>query len=131
MGLFDKLKKNNIKEAKVEEVCETLNENFDDLTDLQVLEKINQYNNEFESNMNEINFKRLKNAFDEFSKRMKNIPLSKKGAISQDLSVLTSCVYQLSTNIPYFGLGNVSDISKITTGVISSSVAKIYTELSK
>lgn len=118
MGLFDKLKKAVQKETAM------VKEDFSGLSDLQILEKIEQYVNEFKRTPNKMIFNKLSAVVDEFDLRFSAIPLSKKGAIAQDWSFLKVQRDNIERAID-------SPFSITLADQISSFVGKIYTELCK
>ena len=148
MGLFDNLKK---AAATHTEACEsTLNkpqneafetpvaaapamptskfekEDLSSLTNLQVLEKIDEHVNEFKRTPNKMVYIKLSNAVDEFDARFGSIPLSKRGAISQDWSFL-----KMQRDNIKNAIDTPTNFAVMLADQISSYVGKIYTELCK
>ena len=75
MGLFDKLKSAIKSEAK-EEVIER--EDLSGATIMDLLEKVDQYVNEYKDNVNKATFVKLETAMLELANRMPSIPLAKR-----------------------------------------------------
>ena len=149
MGLFDKLKKKIVgggenstpaQPAAVEPQAAAPapapasieKEDFSALSDLQMLEKIDAYTNEFKRTPNKIVFDKLNSAVEEFEARVSSIPLSQRGRISQDWSFLKAQVYNLKTSFygPMAGR-STADVLILFADQIVSFVGKIYTELCK
>ena len=151
MGLFDKLKKKVLgqeensaqavtnepanapeipsapQQAPAMPTSKIEKEDFSGLSDLQVLEKIDQYVNEFKRTPNKMVFNKLSAAVDEFDLRFSTIPLSKRGAIAQDWSFL-----KIQRDNMGGKMGPCSESFAITLAdQIVSFVGKIYTELCK
>lgn len=139
MGLFDKLKKNGLGaenavasegDASVQTpampTSKIEKEDFSGLSDLQVLEKIDQYVNEFKRTPNTMVFNKLSAVVDEFDLRFSSIPLSKRGAIAQDWSFLKIQRDNMRGFIDSPGGFAIKFADQIV-----SYVAKIYTELCK
>ncbi len=121
MGLFSGLKKKT-----PETKGEVREEDLSSLTDLQVLEKIDQYNNEIKLSATIANLNKLKKGVAEFDKRFAAIPLSKRGSISQDWSFLKVQASNVEASMNYApqSVGLMCD-------QITSYISKIYTELCK
>ena len=101
-------------------------EDFSALSDLQVLEKIDQYANEFQKTPNKMVLAKLSAAVDEFDQRVCSMPLSKKGTIAQEWSCLKGIRDQIARTIHL-----PTDLPTIAAGQIGGWVAKIYAELCK
>ena len=101
-------------------------EDFSSLSNLQVLEKIDQYVNEFKRTPNKMVFGKLSAAVDEFDERFSSIPLSKRGSISQDWSFLKMQRDNMKSSI-----NSPTNFAVILADQITSYVGKIYTELCK
>ena len=121
MGLFSDLQKKT-----PETKGEVREEGLSSLTDLQVLEKIDQYNNEIKLSVTIANLNNLKQCIAEFDKRFAAIPLSKRGSISQDWSFLKVQVTNVERlmNLAPQAVGSICD-------QITSYLSKLYTELCK
>ena len=149
MGLFDKLKKKvtgqeensasaitsepvkapeatSATQAPAMPTSKIEKEDFGALNDLQVLEKIDQYVNEFKRTPNKMVFGKLSAAVDEFDLRFSAIPLSKRGAISQDWSFL-----KIQRDNMKGSIDSPTGFANILADQITSYVGKIYTELCK
>lgn len=120
MGLFDKLKQAVLKETTMKK------EDFSGLSDLQVLEKIDQYANELQKTPNKMVFAKLSAAVDEFDQRVSSLPMSKRGAISQGWACLKGLRDQIGRTIDL-----PTDMPTIVAGQIPGWVGQIYTELCK
>lgn len=148
MGLFDKLKKKELGEenAAASEVTPMKNvetsdipaqtpampqskiekDDFSGLSDLQVLEKIDQYVNEFKRTPNKMVFNKLSAVVDEFDLRFSSIPLSKRGTIAQDWSFL-----KIQRDNMRGTIDSPTGFAITLADQIVSYVGKIYTELCK
>lgn len=145
MGLFDKIKKSVLQNtentaptdtAKEPEAAQPVaapaeqveKEDFSALSDLQVLEKIDQYVNELKRTPNPIVYGKMNDAINEFDARFASIPLSKRGAISQYWSFL-----KVQRDNARMVMANPNSISFVGTMAdqIASYVGKIYAELCK
>lgn len=74
MGLFDKFKK--AAENTQEEVIEK--EDLSGLSMMDLLEKADQYLNEFNTTINKTNYSKLENVMEEIAKKVPAIPLAKR-----------------------------------------------------
>ena len=136
MGLFDKLKKkimgnesNSVSPAKMSAMPTSKfeKEDFSSLSNIQVLEKIDQYVSEYKRTPNNMVFEKLSNAVDEFDVRFSSIPLSKRGAISQEWSFLKA----QRDNLGRSAAQPIPSYVNALADQIASFVGKIYTELCK
>ena len=150
MGLFDKLKKKALgqeensaqavtnepanapeipsapQQAPAMPTSKFEKEDFSGLSDLQILEKIDQYANEFQKTPNKMVLAKLSAAVDEFDQRVCSMPLSKKGTIAQEWSCLKGIRDQIAGTIHL-----PTNLPTIAAGQIGGWVAKIYAELCK
>ena len=135
MGLFDKLKKITNKqptEAAAPAVApttapEVAKEDFSNCSDLDLLNKIDQYARHLKKNPNFANFTQLQDVVNELDDRIAELPLSKKGPISQDWSFLTTQVNNVNTFLNQNLVGSIPMLAD----QICNFAAKVYTELSK
>ena len=142
MGLFDNIKKKvlgqqegtastaqNIgAQATAEPEVKVEKEDFSALSDFQVLEKIDEYVNEYKKAPGKKTFAKLSGIIDEFDNRFAAIPLSKKGAISQDWSFAKAQRDNIGNAFKY---PMPMDNTIMFAEQISAYVAKIYAELCK
>lgn len=136
MGLFDNIKKKvlgqqegtastaqNIgAQATAEPEVKVEKADFSALSDFQVLEKIDEYVNEYKKTPNKVAYTKLSAAIDEFDVRFGALPLSKRGAISQDWSFA-------KVQRDNSAMGGQHGV--MCAEQISAYVAKIYAELCK
>ena len=74
MGLFDKLKKTS--NAAQEEVL--AKEDLSGLSMMDLLEKADQYLNEFNATINKANYAKLENVMEEIAKQVPTVPFAKR-----------------------------------------------------
>ena len=142
MGLFDNIKKmvlgdkdaststnQNIgTQAAAELEVKVEKQDFSALSDFQVLEKIDECVNAYKKAPNKTTFANLREAIDEFDNRFAAIPLSKKGAISQDWSFAKVQRDNIGNSV---GDPRLVDSTIMFADQISTYIARIYAELCK
>ena len=151
MGLFDKLKKKVLgqeensaqvvtnepanapeipsapQQAPAMPTSKIEKEDFSGLSDLQILEKIDQYANEMKRTPNKMVYTKLSNSVNELDSRISAMPLSKRGAIAQDFSFIKAHMKNIELGMQRPDTNFLSMILEQVSGLVS----KIYTELCK